>query len=124
MTSEIFIDWIRKFDVKMHKENRKDLLIFDSYTTHPPNIPGVTNLTIHFLPANCTSRLQPLDLGIIRSMKALYRKSLIRKLINDSTDNMKVRKFTVLEATHMITSVWKEVSLSTIKNCVCNAGIH
>lgn len=126
MTSSIFIDWIRKFDAKMHKEKRKVLLLIDRCTAHPPNIPGLTNLTIHFLPANCTSKLQPLDLGIIRSVKAYYRKSLIRKLINNSAerDRMKTRKFTILEAMHMVTASWKEVSSSTIKNCFRVAGIY
>lgn len=125
MTSPIFIDWIRKFDAKMHKEKRKVLLLIDRCPAHPPDIPGLRNLTIQFLPANCTSKLQPLDQGIIRSVKAYYRKSFIRKLLlKNSADSMELRKFTILEAMHMITSAWKEVSSSTIKNCFRVAGIH
>lgn len=87
-TSKIFIEWIQKFDAKMHQEKRKVSLLIDSCTAHPPNIPGLTNLSIPFLSAN------------------------------------KTRKFTILEAMLMVTSAWKEVSSSSIKNFFCVAGVH
>jgi hypothetical protein len=39
----------------------------------------LSNVTIQFLPPNLTSEVQPLDKGIIQSVKLLYRKQLDRK---------------------------------------------
>ena len=40
------------------------------------------NLTVEFLPPNITSKLQPLNQGIIWSFKAEYHEELVQKLIS------------------------------------------
>ncbi|KAG0444570.1 hypothetical protein HPB47_013651 [Ixodes persulcatus] len=43
----------------------------------------LTNVELQFLPPNCTSLIQPLDQGIINSVKWSYRWRLIDKLLLD-----------------------------------------
>jgi hypothetical protein len=75
MTANIF-HFLRQFDARMGPSNRKVLLFVDKCPTHPPYT-FFKNVKVVFLPANCTSRLQPLDLGVIHCLKAKYRKSVV-----------------------------------------------
>ena len=55
----------------MRKENRKIILLADNATSHKTEeaIAKLTNVRVYFLPPNTTSALQPLDQGIIYSLK-------------------------------------------------------
>jgi len=54
----------------MRRANRNILLLIDNAPTHNLlNSLNLTNVTIHCLPPNTTSHLQPLDAGIIHSFK-------------------------------------------------------
>jgi uncharacterized protein YeeX (DUF496 family) len=41
----------------------------------------MSNVTVKFLPPNLTSEVQPLDQGIIRSVKACYRKMMLQYIV-------------------------------------------
>lgn len=123
MTSKLFEEWVRALDAKMGCANRKILLLLDRCPAHPQNIQTLRNVTIKFLPANCTSKLQPLDLGIIHCVKVNYRKSLIRKLLICVEQSKALRKINVLEAMYMVCAAWDLVSRETIENCFRKAGI-
>jgi DDE superfamily endonuclease len=49
--------------------------------------PGLSNITIHFLPPNMTAHIQPMDAGIIHSFKSKYKKLYCRYLINQFEKN-------------------------------------
>ncbi len=67
MTSEILNSVLAVFNRKMSVEGRSVLLLLDNSGCHPEGLKGkYSNIKIVFLPANTTSRLQPLDLGIIK----------------------------------------------------------
>ncbi|XP_054154246.1 tigger transposable element-derived protein 4-like [Oppia nitens] len=69
------------------QNNRKILLFVDNCSAHKiPDDLNFSNIKIQYFPANTTSRLQPLDQGIIRSFKAKYRSYLIRHLTNNMHD--------------------------------------
>jgi hypothetical protein len=81
MTCNVFEDWINKWNNKLRKAGRNVLLLLDNASSHV--IPeSLSNITVHFLPANTTSHLQPLDAGIIRSFKSKYRKEQVRKYLD------------------------------------------
>ena len=66
MTSEIFETVLSKLNRKLVFENRKVILFLDNATCHPESMDDkFSKIKIVFLPKNTTSRLQPLDAGII-----------------------------------------------------------
>ena len=81
MVSALFEDWVRKLDYDMQQQNRQICLLLDNCPAHPPTIDGLTNTTIKFLPPNTTSVLQPMDQGIIHSLKRHYRQLLLMKYL-------------------------------------------
>ena len=69
-------------------QNRSILLFIDSAGCHPYDLKGrYSNIKLVFFPVNCTSKLQPLDLGIIQNFKVHYRKLLLRHIITMTTDH-------------------------------------
>ncbi|KAH6942050.1 hypothetical protein HPB50_027505 [Hyalomma asiaticum] len=80
MTRELFSEWLLMVDEKMRKEGRHISMIVDNCWAHIVNI-QLTNVRLEFLLPNCTSVLQPLDQGIIRSVKLHFRKRLVQRLL-------------------------------------------
>ena len=72
MNSEIFEEWFCKLDQKFCAHDQKIALIIDNCPAHP-SISNLTNIQIVFLPPNTMSILQPMDQGVICSLKAHYR---------------------------------------------------
>ena len=116
MTGTVFEDWMMKWNNKLKKAGRNVLLLLDNASSHV--IPdSLSNITIHFLPANTTSHLQPLDAGIIRSFKCKYRKEQVRIYLDMLEKEGKLSKLTVKDALYMCMSAWKAVTTDTIQNC-------
>ena len=67
MTIEIFSVRIKKLDLAFGKENREIALLLDNASVHKVNFKP-KNILLVFLPANTTSKLQPLDAGKIISV--------------------------------------------------------
>lgn len=121
MTRELFSQWLIKLDEQMRKENRKILLIVDNCSAHIVNV-RLTHVRLEFLPPNNTSLLQPLDQGIIKSVKAEFRKRLVQRFII----NLRLKQPTsvnVRQAAEMLTGAWWNVKTSTIRNCWRKAGL-
>jgi hypothetical protein len=68
------------FNAKMKKENRNGILL-DNATCHPKVT--LSNVKIAWFPANATSALQPMDMGVIYTFKSHYRRFLILSLISN-----------------------------------------
>jgi hypothetical protein len=106
MTTKIFEDNLTQLDRKLGAKNRTILLLIDHCTAHLKNTTFLSNSGIVFVPANCTSRLQPVYLGIIHAFKCYYRKQMIQKtaamidgvVLQDATQ----MKLDVLSAVHFI----------------------
>ena len=79
MNSEIFEQWARKLERRFLVDDRKIALITDKCPAHP-SISNLTNVQIVFLPPNTMSILQLMDQGVIRSLKAHYRRRVVRLL--------------------------------------------
>ena len=112
---------------KMIQQGRK-ILLLDNVSSHSPDLKdGFSNIKVAFLPKNTTSRLQPLDAGIIKIFNVYYRKLLVRHTlaaINDSDDNASkiCKSVNVLLAIRWIKQAWAQVSATTIKNCFKHCG--
>ncbi|OAD77403.1 hypothetical protein PHYBLDRAFT_108315 [Phycomyces blakesleeanus NRRL 1555(-)] len=75
MTRSIFYVFLHHFDRSMKVQNRKVLLILNSFSDHIyhkyNNVP--TNVELLFLPRNTTSHLQPLNGSIIWASKTYFK---------------------------------------------------
>jgi hypothetical protein len=123
MTTEIFCSFLHTLDAQMGAQNRQIILFVDNCAAHPKDTSFLRNVKVVRYPANCTSTLQPLDLGIIHSLKAYYRKRLVQTYICRMESGKEVKKkINVFEAMHYIIAAWRQVSQQTIQNCFRKAG--
>ena len=82
MDSVIMLDILTKLNRRLQTQRRKILLFLDNVASHSSDlIEKFSNIKIVFLPANTTSRLQPLDAGIIKNFNTHYRKLLIKHVL-------------------------------------------
>jgi hypothetical protein len=95
----------------------------DNCAAHPKDTLFVRNVKVIWYPANCTSVFQPLDLGVIKCYKQLYRKRLMQTAVclMDAGKNTK-KKINKLKALHYTVAALQEVTQQTIKNCFRKAG--
>ena len=111
----------------MRRQNRQVLLLLDNAPSHPKDV-NVTNVKLVFLPANTTSMLQPLDLGIIKAVKTIYRKRLLQSVLAKMDKEEDVKNMSkcvsVLDAEHCIDTAIREVRSSTVKKCFQKCGIR
>ena len=77
MTGEFVDFYLTTFNSK-----RYILLFLDNAGCHPVSLQDKYNkIKIAFLPANTTSRLQPLDPAVIANFKTYYRRLLLQYVI-------------------------------------------
>uniref|UniRef100_A0A3B3RCK7 DDE-1 domain-containing protein n=1 Tax=Paramormyrops kingsleyae TaxID=1676925 RepID=A0A3B3RCK7_9TELE len=114
ITGDLFSAWVKKWDRKFQAEKRKVALIVDNCRAHP-DVPGLKAITIFYLTPNTTTKLQPMDQGIIQDLKAYHRKRLMRQyLLHDE----KKTQYTpsLLDAMNFLRSAWNDVKKETISN--------
>ena len=72
MTASIMHSVLTKLN-KMRAQSHSILLVMDNAGCHPEDLAEkYSNIRVIFLHANCTSVLQPLDLGIIKNFHCLF----------------------------------------------------
>jgi hypothetical protein len=154
MTTSLFSEWLKAFDLRMRILGKKEVvLILDNFSGHKSSklvqLPQLDRTRLLYLPANTTSKLQPLDAGIIRNFKLYYLRRLNRCIldrledidgirvrlaidratgINRATplveDPKKVVNINVLEAMGMTIDAWNDVNPDTIHHCFQHCGIR
>ncbi|XP_037803619.1 tigger transposable element-derived protein 6-like [Penaeus monodon] len=122
MSSEIFEEWVRKVDRKFWVDGRKIALIIDNCPTHP-TLSNLTNVQLVFLPPNTTSILQPMDQGVIRSLRAYYRGKAVRLISRALEEKKPCPKISILQGMKLLADSWELVAKETIINCFRKAGI-
>ncbi|XP_033730203.1 tigger transposable element-derived protein 4-like [Pecten maximus] len=126
MNSSLFDGWLNQVNRKMKRQNRNILLFLDNAPSHPKIQPS--NVKLVFFPANTTSKCQPMDQGIIQTLKLKYRKRqlkhVIRAMDKDKTKcgTQLLKDITLLQAIYWIDSAWKEVDVTTITKCFIKCG--
>ena len=122
MDSQTFEEWVHKLDQTFPVEGKKIALLIDNCPAHP-SVPDLTNVQLVFLPPNTTSVLQPMDQGVITSLKAHYWGRVIHRLCRALDKTKTLPKVSILQAMKILVSSWKAVSVQTIVNCFRKAGI-
>ena len=122
MIGVLFEEWVRKLDASFRAQSRKVALLIDNCPAHP-EIKNPTNINLIFLPPNTTSVLQPMDQGVIRSLKVHYRKKVVRLCIKAVESNKPLPKISILQAIKHLVSSWNAVSKETIVNCFKKSNI-
>jgi hypothetical protein len=123
MTMDIFKDWLHNFNNQMKIKNKKVILLIDNAGCHNTSKDlNLSNVELFYLPANTTSKLQPLDAGIIKNFKVIYKNFLVDKYLQDIEKLNKIELPNVKEAILMIKKSWDKVKTTTITNCWHHCG--
>ncbi len=129
MTTQIFSDWLKELNKTMIKRNRKILLLIDNCSAHVgASDLSFSNVKVKFLPPNTTSKLQPLDQGVIKSFRDHYRRLYLTHLLSvielkaDIHIVEEVKGLEVIQALIRMQEAWKRVSAETIQNRFKKAG--
>lgn len=64
----------------MLQQNQKICLLLDNCSAHHVDV-QLSNVELEYFLAHCTSLIQPLDQGVINSVKCAYRKCIIQRIL-------------------------------------------
>ena len=114
------------WNAELERCGKKVVLLADNAPTHDPSL-KLSNVTIIFLPKNATSRVQPLDAGIIKNFKVMYRRLLLQHVlavIDQTTLSASeiAKSVDLLTAIRFVKRAWNDVQRSTIRNCFRSSG--
>lgn len=125
MDQSIFKQWFDKVfvvEVRKHLKAKnlpeKAVLLIDNAPSHPST--SVLKSTdgkffAMFLPPNVTALIQPMDQGVIASMKRQYRTKLLMTKIEEGCDLKQFwKEYTILDSIYDIASAWESVKQLTL----------
>lgn len=97
------------------------LLVLDNCTGHPAaELLKKDNVSVFFLPPNCTSLIQPMDQGLLRSLKCLYKSDFLRRLLSSCNSGTGIQQFSkdynIRDAIFNAANSWDSVSQETLIN--------
>ena len=121
MTGEIFKEWLTWFDKKM--AGRKVVLLLDNFSAHEIVFRGIAqqlqNTLVIWLPCNSTTQYQPLDQGIIRTLKAYWRRHWVLFMMDQFDKGYyPLSNMTILQAVQWAISAWNlDLTEDTIQDC-------
>ena len=113
--SILFEEWAREVDRRFTKEGQEIVLLVDYCPAHP-SIDNLVYTELIFLPPNTTSKLQPMDQGVIRSWKAHYKTMSIKKLIEVIEKKKTLPEFSILDAMQVLDLAWRKLLTKTVVN--------
>ena len=122
MDSILFEEWVLEVNRRFTKEGREIVLFVDNCPAHP-SIDNLVSTELIFLPPNTTSKLQPMDQGVIRSLRAHYTTMSFKKLIEAIEKKKPFPEFSILDAMQMLHVTWGKLITKTVVNCFEKAGI-
>ncbi|XP_023317375.1 tigger transposable element-derived protein 4-like [Trichogramma pretiosum] len=123
MTAELFASVLAEWDTELRKKNnRKILLVVDNCAAHN-KIPSFPNISLIYFPPNVTSVLQPMDQGVIKCFKGIYRRKLVLEYIDNLNRGITNCNVSLLQAIRFMAEAWNEVTEKTIRNCFIKSGL-
>ena len=100
--------------------DRRVILLLDNCSAHgsEESLPPLDNVEGIYLPPNTTSKLQPLDAGIIASVKTRYRRYQYERALDclDANES-NIYKLDQLTAMKAMRRIWDELPASVIEKC-------
>ena len=124
MTAVLFQEWLIGFESQMAQQNRKVLLLLDNAPTHIISNLTLNHVEVMFLPPNTTSRIQPMDAGIIAAMKKRYRSFQLQRALDlEEIGHKNIFNVDVLQAMKWSQEAWDSVGPATIENCWRHSGV-
>ncbi len=115
--------WVKELDVQFQSQNWHVALTLDNFMGHTITYKPTHIELIYFEP-NLTPYVQPLDAGIIRCVKAHYRKAFCARAVDmDEAGESDIYKINLLEIMLMVRQAWDAVTPETIANCWKHMGI-
>lgn len=126
MTSELFAKIVSRINESMKRENRSVVMLVDNARSH--NYVPLSNVKILFLPPNTTSVLQPLDQGIIWSLKSKFRQKMLEDLVgrmdSSTASSKEMKKIDLWQCLLCLRNAWNNVHPDTIINCFKKALLN
>ena len=116
MNSNIFMGWIKKFNIEMRRQKKKVLLLVDNCNAHlNSTCKSLTNVYVFLLPPNSCEH------GIVRNLKAHYRSNLLKN-VTTTVESPKVKlsaaqvacKISLLDALHDLRKAWSKAKASKL----------
>ena len=128
MTCDLFYEWLKRFDsIIGTTAGRRVLLLIDNASCHgtESTLPNLDHVQVVFLPKNTTSKLQPMDAGVIACIKKRYRRRQIERAADlielGITENL--YKIDIFQAVTNIYDIWNRIESSIIYNCWVQTGL-
>lgn len=132
LTSNLFHDWLARWDKRLVADNRKIWIILDDSCSHRIINPSLKNIELVYTSAN--SRFLPFNWGILDEFKTRYRIQQYQALIElQNTLEKRTHKkmlisfeqsqLTMSNAFKFIKKAWKGVPIETIRGNWKSSGI-
>lgn len=127
MTSVLFFMWLQRFDAYIgRRAGRKAILLIDTCSAHGniEAIPPLRNVVVKFLPPSTTSKIQPMDAGIVAAVKLRFRKMHMERALDAIDESIKdIYKIDQLTAMRLIQTVWDELPAEVHIKCWKHTGL-
>lgn len=94
-------------------KKQKITLVIESCLAHP-EIENLKAIKLFFLLPNTTSQTQPMDQCVICSLKAIYCKHVVRKIIQCVERNKSVPEVSLLQKMQMLVSAQDAVTTKAV----------
>ena len=124
MAAVVFEHWLEKWNERLARQKCHILLLVDNAPSHITK--EYSSIKVQYLPPNGTSKMQPLEQGIIHVCKMKYNSIMTDKLcqlMDSEEDITKVKLgFDFITACENIVAAWDYVSIHLIEKCFHKAG--
>ena len=116
-----FVPTVQKKLVEMSVEPRA-ILLLDNCSAHPDESELVSRdgkVIAKFLPPNVNSLIQPMDQGILVSIKRRYKRKILEELLFQNDEGMSIVQFLkqidMLKVSTIIAASWDEISARSLR---------